>query len=141
MVSHTETGVVEGRRLNSLVAFAFGAVFVLVGLSGFFVSGGHHAVGADGGALLGLFQVNVLHNVVHLAIGALLVLGALRGPRPSRGVNTLVGAVYLLVGVLGLFVLESSLNILALNTADNLLHFASAALLLGVGLMADKRAR
>ena len=139
-MSSTSIHTRRARSVNQLLGLGFGAVYLLVGVIGFAVSGTGVA-DPEGGKILGLFEVNVLHNVVHLAIGALLVLGARRGPRPARGVNTLVGAVYLLVGVLGLFVLESSLNILALNTADNLLHFASAALLLGVGLMADKRAR
>jgi hypothetical protein len=55
-------------------------------------------------------------------------------------VNTLVGGVYLVVGLLGLFLVGSGANILALNGADNVLHFASAALLLAVGLSQDKSA-
>ena len=55
-----------------------------------------------------------------------------------RAANTAVGAVYLVVGVLGLFILDSSANILALNGADNGLHLVSGAVLLGVGLFADK---
>ena len=58
--------------------------------------------------------------------------------RLARTVNTGVGAVYLLVGILGLFLLTSPLNIIALNGADNVLHLASAVLLLGVGLSLDK---
>ena len=49
----------------------------------------------------------------------------------SRSVNLVVGAVYLLVGVIGLFILHSSMNLLALNGLDNGLHFASALVLLG----------
>jgi len=41
--------------------------------------------------------------------------------------------------VIGLFILNNDANILALNTADNILHFGSAAVLLGVGLMATRR--
>ena len=72
---------ISGRRLNTLVAFAFGAVFVLVGLAGFVVSSGHHAVGRDGGKLFGLFQVNVVHNLVHLALGAVLLAVGLLSDR------------------------------------------------------------
>ena len=67
MVSHTGSRTVAGRSVNGLVALAFGAVFVVVGLAGFLVSGGHPAVGTSGGALLGLFQYNVLHNVVYVS--------------------------------------------------------------------------
>jgi hypothetical protein len=56
----------------------------------------------------------------------------------AKAVNSTVGGVYLLVGIVGLFLVGSSANILALNGADNVLHFASAILLLGVGLSADR---
>ena len=57
-----------GRKLTTLVAWV-GAVFILVGLAGFFVSGEHHAAGQEGGALLEVFQVDLLHNAVHIAVG------------------------------------------------------------------------
>jgi hypothetical protein len=121
-----------------LVGYVRGAVYLLVGLLGFAVTSGVGFAATDGGSLLG-FEVNPLHNVVHLAVGAALVLAARQGVAASRAVNTAVGGVYLLVGVLGLFILGSSANILALNGADNVLHVASAAVLLGVGLGADRR--
>ena len=122
---------------NRLVAAVFGVVYLLVGLLGFVVTGFSNFAGTNGDSLLG-FEVNPLHNIVHLLIGALL-LGASRAVATAKGANTTVGAVYLLVGVLGLFLLDSSANILALNGADNVLHLASAIVLLGVGLSADKR--
>lgn len=128
------------RSVNQTVGYVFGGVYVLVGILGFFVTSGVDFAGTDGASLLG-FDVNPLHNVAHLLVGVLLVLGASRGLATSRGVNTLVGAVYALLGVVGLFILDSSANILALNGADNVLHLVSAALLLGVGLGADKRVR
>ncbi len=126
------------RSANVLVGYVLGAVYLLVGLLGFAVTSGVGFAATDGGSLLG-FEVNPLHNIVHLAVGAALVLAARQGPAASRAVNTAVGGVYLLVGVLGLFILDSSANILALNGADNVLHVASAAVLLGVGLAADRR--
>ena len=120
--------------LNRAVAAAFGAVFLLVGLIGFAVTGAVGFAGREGTALLGLFDVNPLHNIVHLAVGALLLAAAARGAAAARAANILVGAVYLLVGVVGLFVLTSDLNVIALNSADNVLHLASAAALLGIGL-------
>ncbi|HEV7756450.1 MAG TPA: DUF4383 domain-containing protein [Mycobacteriales bacterium] len=124
---------------NRLLGAVFGAVYLLVGLAGFAVTGGVGFAATEGKALI-LFDVNPLHNIVHLLIGALLLFGAVRGVATAKGVNTLVGAVYLLVGLLGLFLLDSSANILALNGADNVLHLASAILLLGVGLSQDKAA-
>jgi len=127
-------------RLNSLVAGAVGAVFIVVGLLGFTVSGGHSIAGHTGGQLLGLFQVNSLHNLVHLAVGAVMVAAAIAGARAARSVNTLVGAVYLVLGLAGLFIAgDSPLNIVALNGADNGLHLVIGAVLVAVGLGADRR--
>ena len=129
--------IMSGRRLNTLVAFVFGAVFVVVGLLGFTVSGGHHVAGREGGDLLGLFQVNVLHNLVHLAAGAALIAASIVGVRAAKAANTLFGVVYLAVGLLGLFVTGGSANIIALNGADNVLHLFLGAVLLAVGLRGE----
>ncbi|MGH8893130.1 MAG: DUF4383 domain-containing protein [Actinomycetes bacterium] len=122
---------------NRLLATVFGAVYVLVGLLGFAITGFSGFAETEGETLI-IFEVNPLHNIVHLAVGALL-LAASRSVASAKAANTTVGGVYLLVGVLGLFLVGSDLNIIALNGADNVLHFASAIVLLGVGLGADKR--
>ena len=125
---------------NRLVATIFGAVYLLVGLLGFAVTGGVGFVATKGGLLLGIFEVNPLHNIAHLLIGAALLIAGLTRVAAAKAVNTTVGAVYLLVGIVGLFLLSSPLNIIALNGPDNVLHLASAVLLLGVGLSMDKSA-
>ena len=122
---------------NRLLGAVFGAVYLLVGLAGFFVTSGVAFAATTGKALI-IFDVNPLHNIIHLLIGAALLLAATRSVPAAKGVNTTVGAVYLLVGIVGLFLVGSSANIIALNGADNVLHLASAVLLLGVGLGADK---
>lgn len=127
------------RTLNQITGWVAGIIFVLVGLLGFTVSGGHDMAGMEGGQLVGIFQVNVLHNVVHLLVGAALVAGAMAGAKAARTVNILVGVVYLAVGALGLFILDSSANILALNGYDNWLHLFSGAALLGLGLWGDNK--
>jgi hypothetical protein len=125
------------RSPNRLVATIFGAVYLLVGLMGLFVAG-TNIVGEEGGLLLGVFQVNHLHNIVHLAIGAALLLAGLRSTAAAKRVNVVVGAVYLLVGILGFFIVDTAANILALNTPDHFLHLGSAIVLLGVGLALDR---
>lgn len=122
---------------NRLIATVFGAVYLLVGLVGFAVTSGIGFFATEGANLI-IFEVNPLHNVIHLAIGAALLYAGLKNVQLARTVNAGVGAVYLLVGILGLFLLTSPLNIIALNGADNVLHLASAVLLLGVGLSMDK---
>lgn len=125
---------------NRLLGTIFGAVYILVGLIGFAVTGGVGFVATEGGLLLGIFELNPLHNVAHLLIGAALLIGGLTSAVAAKAANTTVGAVYLLLGIIGFFIVGSALNILALNTADHFLHLASAIVLLGVGLTADKTA-
>ncbi|MCU1424465.1 MAG: hypothetical protein JWM51_756 [Microbacteriaceae bacterium] len=123
---------------NRLLGVIFGAVYVLVGLLGFTVTAGVDFLSTDGGLLLGIFEVNPLHNIAHLLIGAALLIAGVRGVRPAKTVNGVVGAAYLLLGIIGLFIIDSAANILALNGADNVLHFGSAIVLLAVALGADK---
>ena len=122
---------------NRLLASVFGVVYLVVGLAGFVVTGFGDFAGTHTGDKLVFFEINPLHNIVHLAIGALLLIAS-RAVGTAKGANTLVGGVYLLVGIVGLFILDSSANILSLNGADNVLHLASAIVLLGVGLSQDK---
>lgn len=124
------------RSVNQTVSLVFGVVYLLVGVLGFFVDSNGFAA-THGGKLLGIFMVNPLHNVAHLLIGAVLV-AASKALTSARAANTTIGAAYLLLGVLGLFILDSAANILALNAADNVLHLASAVLLLLVGTTADR---
>lgn len=126
---------------NRLLATGFGAVYVLVGLLGFTVTAGVPFLATSNGTLLlGLFQVNILHNVAHLIIGALLLICGLSSVSAAKGMNSGIGAVYLLLGLVGLFLVGTDANILAINGADNVLHFGSAIVLLAVGLGADKPA-
>jgi hypothetical protein len=115
-------------------AQVFGAVYVVVGLLGFVVTGFSQFAATSGDKLI-LFGVNPLHNLVHVAVGAAW-LAASRTETGARVVSALIGAVYLVVGVVGLFLVggSSELNILNLNQPDNLLHFASALAALYFGL-------
>lgn len=126
---------------NRLLGTIFGAVYLLIGLLGFAVTGGIGFLATKGGLLLGIFEVNPLHNIVHLLIGAALLIAGLSSVAAAKGVNTTVGAVYLLLGIVGFFLVSTDLNMLALNTADHFLHLGSAIVLLGVGLAADKSTR
>ena len=130
----TRTGT---RSVNSTVAAVFGAVYVLVGLAGFFVSETFAATDDD--TLLG-FEVNHLHNIVHLLIG-LTLLGASRRTETARRLNLLIGGTYVLLGVVGWFIQDTAVNVVALNEPDHLLHLVSGALLVAVALGADTRAR
>lgn len=124
--------------LSQRVGYVFGAVYVLVGLAGFVVTNGIGFAETSGSRLL-FFELNPLHNLVHIGIGAALAGAAYAGPRWSRDANLAVGAVYLVVGLAGLFVAGTGINILALNQADNGLHVASAVVLVGSALYSGRR--
>ncbi|MBX3091995.1 MAG: DUF4383 domain-containing protein [Cryobacterium sp.] len=124
---------------NRLIGVVFGAVYIVVGLIGFTVTSGYGFFSTTGGLLLGIFEVNAFHNVAHLLIGAALIIGGLVSTRAAKSVNGTVGAAYLLLGIAGLFLTGTALNVLALNSADHVLHFASAVVLLGTALGTDKR--
>jgi hypothetical protein len=126
------------RTVNQLLALVFGAGYALVGVVGFFVS--DTFVATSDSALLGLFQVNNLHNVVHLLIGVALIAAA-RTLSTARGANLAIGVTYLALGVLGPFITGTDLNVIALNAADHFLHLGSGVLLAVVAVLADKSAR
>lgn len=114
-----------------------GAVFLLVGVLGFIpgITSNYESLsfaGHDSEALLlGIFQVSILHNIVHLLFG---VAGILMARTPGQARNYLIGggAVYLVLWIYGLVIdQESSANFVPVNNADNWLH-----LILGVGMLA-----
>jgi hypothetical protein len=118
-------------------ALTFGAALLLAGILGFFYTADFSTGDAtknpeNRDALIGLFEVNGWHNVVHLLSGITgLVLA-----RSWRGAKLFAwgfGLTYLAVTVWG-FVIgdgESILGLIPVNTEDNLLHLAIS--LLGIG--------
>ena len=126
-----------GQDLLRTAAKVVGAVFLLVGVLGFVPGitsnyGGMGFAGPESTAmLLGLFQVSILHNIVHLLFG---VAGILMSRTDSGSRTFLVGggAIYLVLWLYGLVIdFNSAANFVPLNSADNWLH-----LLLGVGMIA-----
>src|SRR5687768_2357105 len=85
-LSQSPVREVAMRTLTQKAAMAFGVVFLLVGLLGLFIPGGMgmEAHPDQAPRLLGLFPVNLLHNVVHLAFGA-WGIAASRSHSASRG--------------------------------------------------------
>lgn len=129
-----------GLGLNQVFGYAFGAVYVAIGMLGFAVTGGLDFAATEGAELL-IFDVNPLHNVVHIGIGGLLLAAAASGARDARLMNIVIGAAYLAVGIAGFFLVDTDTNYLALDQADNGLHIASAALALAVGVLQREPAR
>ncbi len=116
------------------LAVIFGVVFLAVGVLGFIP-----AVTPDG-YLLGLFHVNALHNIIHLASGAVALWVGLTSDSASKLYFQIFGVIYAVVAVLG-FVYGNApiLGIVANNMADTWLHvvIAVAALYFGFGMSAE----
>jgi Domain of unknown function (DUF4383) len=126
-------------------ALLVGAVFLLVGVLGFIPGittnydmlsfAGHHL----GAKLLGIFDVSVLHNVVHAAFGV-AGLALARTFSGARGFLVGSGAIYLVLWLYGLFIdHESSANFVPVNSADNWLHFALGIGMLVLGVVLGRR--
>lgn len=115
-------------------ALLFGAVYVLVGIAGFAVTGFSGFTGMHHDALL-IFSVNPAHNVIHLALG-LAWLAAAPNHRPAKTVNLAIGVVLGLVTVLGLADGMGILGMSGLADPDNFLHLATATLALYFGSLA-----
>ncbi len=127
--------------IHRLIVLVFGVVYVLVGIFGFIPGVTTQGQVADApsatGAVLGIFPVNLLHNLVHLIIGAALLYGATSTANAimvARG----VGIVYLLIGILG-FIAPDTFGLMPIGGNDIWLHLASAAVLLIVGFALPDR--
>jgi hypothetical protein len=124
------------RSLAQTLALVFGIAFLGVGVLGFIPGittnlGDIKFAGNDSPAeLLGIFQVSILHNIVHLLFG-IAGIAMSRAWDSARTYLLGAGAIYLVLFVYGLFVGDTSdANFVPVNDADNWLH-----LLLGVGLL------
>ncbi|MEU4463082.1 DUF4383 domain-containing protein [Streptomyces sp. NPDC024017] len=126
-------------------ALLVGLVFLVVGVLGFIPGittdyGSLEFAGHESGAeLFGLFQVSILHNLVHLAYGltGLILAGTASGAYSYLLVG---GAVYLVLWVYGLSVgHDSDANFVPLNTADDWLHFALGIAMIGLALALRRR--
>jgi hypothetical protein len=126
-------------------ALAVGAVFLAVGVLGFvpgittsydqLTLAGHHS----DAALLGIFNVSVLHNLVHLAFG---VAGIALARRFNSARSYLIGGgiVYLVLFIYGLVIdHDSSANFVPVNDADNWLHLGLAVAMIALGAALGRR--
>ena len=114
-------------------ALVFGVVYLLIGILGFST-----VSGADD-KLFDVFSINLLHNIVHLAVGAAFLIGSSTRPRAKK-VSLVVGIVYGVVALLG-FANILIVDLLDLNAADNFLHLATAVLSIYFGTAGAEGAR
>jgi hypothetical protein len=128
------------------VTLLFAVAFLVVGVLGFVpvVTTDVDAIalmGHESGAeLFGIFQVSVLHNLLHLVLGAAgLVL--MRSPGRAKFFLVGGGVAYLALWVYGVAVDRASpANVVPVNAADNWLHLGLgvAMMLLGLAVSSDR---
>jgi Domain of unknown function (DUF4383) len=128
-----------------IAAVVVGAAFLLTGILGFIPGittnydmlsfAGHHS----GAKLLGVFDVSVLHNAVHLAFG----VAGLALARTFGGARAFLlgsGAIYLVLTLFGLVIdHDSPANFVPVNAADNWLHLVLAIGMLVPGAVLGRR--
>jgi hypothetical protein len=143
----TGRNAVPARSPLRTAALLVGAVFLLVGVLGFVpgVTTDYSDLGAAGhestAKLFGIFQVSVLHNIVHLLFGiAGIVLS--RTNQGSRAYLIGGGVIYLALWLYGLVIDKTSdANFVPLNTADDWLHFGLAVGMIGLGVALSRNLR
>ncbi len=135
---------IDARPLVSRLALVVGAVFLLVGIAGFIPGittnygdlgfAEHHSTAK----LFGIFQVSILHNIVHLLFGA---AGIAMARRYDTARLYLIGggAIYLVLWLYGLVIDDaSSANFVPVNTADDWLHFVLGVGMIALGILATR---
>ena len=141
------SSAVNVRRPIQLAALVVGAVFLLVGVLGFIPGittnfdsmtfAGHQSEAM----LLGVFQVSVLHNIVHLLFG---VAGLAMARTVAGARNFLIygGVIYAVLWLYGLLIDQSSAaNFVPVNTADNWLHLVLAVGMIALGFLVGRERR
>jgi hypothetical protein len=115
--------------MTQTIARVFGIVFLLVGLLGFVTT----PFSLEGGLLLGLFPVNVLHNLVHVIFGA---WGLLAG-RTLAGATAycrIAGIAYIALAVVGLLA-PTGFGLVPLGGHDVWLHAILGIILTAGGFL------
>jgi hypothetical protein len=117
------------------LAGVFGVIFIIVAVLGFIAPGGLvMAMDPTTGMVLGVFPVNLLHNIVHLLFG-IWGLVASRSWSGSKTFFTVGGIIYVILTCVG-FLSPTGFGLVPLGGADIWLHAVLAIAMLGLGLTA-----
>jgi hypothetical protein len=130
----------ERENVARVFALLLGLGYVAAGVIGFTITGFTGFVENTDETFLGFFDLNIFHNIVHLTIGAgLIIASRMSDVTITQGVLIGVGLFYLLAAVLGFL---NYLQIISINTSlsfDNFFHLASGGAALIFGLIAVRQ--
>lgn len=142
--SSSSRGLSSHRTSAQIAALVFGIIFLAIGVLGFIpgITTNYEALLFAGytseATLLGLFQVSILHNAVHMLLG-FAGLWMARTNSSARTYLLGVGVLYALLFVYGLIVpLNGAGNFVPFNWADNWLHLFLAVAMIVLGLVLGK---
>lgn len=116
------------RSPAQIFALVLGVVYLAIGVLGVFVA--NDFVGGEAEDKLIVFRVNHLHNLIHVALGAIWI-SASRSFGIAKNVNVFLGATLLLlafVGFTGIDLVHTLLNITSSTDPDNFLHLVTGGL-------------
>lgn len=117
------------------LAGVFGVVFILVAVLGFITPGGMEmSTEPATSLLLGIFPVNLLHNIVHLLFG-IWGLVAARSWTGSKSYFKGAGIIYAVLTVVG-FLSPTGFGLVPLGGNDIWLHAVLAVAMLAIGFTA-----
>ncbi len=135
-MSHTSAAnrADTARTPAQLYCLVAGATLLLAGILGFIADASFDTGDAVQGSNLVVFEVNGIHNLVHIASG-LVLLAAFTRRGPAKTVAIAFGLVYGVVAIIGLADGEDVLGLFPVNAADHVLHIALSALGIITGLM------
>ena len=113
-----------------LIAILFGIGFIFAGVAGFL------PIFTKEGLLFGIFEVDSMHNMVHLISGVIAIMAA-TSYRITKIYFTVFGVIYTLAALIG-FWRNGDLFVMHVNTADNILHLVIGVISLYLGLYKRK---
>ena len=107
-------------------ALTFGIIFLVVGIWGFIQT-----------PILGVFDADGMHSVVHLIFGVVLTAVALWASAKSAVTLKVVGILYIIVAIWGFFS-SPVLGFINVNAADNWLHLVLGIVIAAFGFAAKE---
>jgi len=129
-----------------MFALVLGFVLLLIGVIGFVIPT-ENGTGVQ--ALFGIFDVDVVHNLIHVLSGLIAIAAAFGGF--SVTYNRVFGVIYTVLGLLGLIPAlyfptygtdaGRFLGLMHLSIADHVLHLVIGIAAMGVGFYADRNLR
>ncbi len=114
------------------VVSTLGWILIVIGILGFIPG-----ITTSDGMFLGVFQVDAVHNLVYLIAGILAVVFA---KSATKTWGLILGVIFVLLGLIGLFTAGDLLGFIASNAASDWLHIIAGLLFIWGGMKAGKGA-